>query len=51
MLAAEASSDGWIYSAILEKITNETQRREDERNAAAAEESEEEEAVDLSELF
>lgn len=50
LVEAEASSDGWIFSAILEKITNEIQRREDERNAAA-EESEEEETVDLSELF
>ena len=51
LVESEASSDGWIFSAILEKITNEIQRREDERNAAAEEESEEEEAVDLSELF
>lgn len=52
LVESEASVDGWIFSAILEKITNEIQRREDERNAAAAEESEEsEEAVDLSELF
>ena len=51
LVEAEASSDGWIFSAILEKITNETQRREDERNAAAAEEEESEETVDLSELF
>ena len=52
LVEAEASSDGWIFAAILEKITNEIQRREDERNAAAAEESEEnEETVDLSELF
>lgn len=52
LVEAEASSDGWIFAAILEKITNETQRREDERNAAAEEESEEsEETVDLSELF
>jgi len=52
LVEAEASADGWIFSAILEKITNEIQRREDERNAAAEEESEEsEETVDLSELF
>ena len=50
LVEAEVSTDGWIFSAILEKITNEIQRREDERNAAA-EESEEEETVDLSELF
>ena len=51
LVESEVSTDGWIFAAILEKITNEIQRREDERNAAAAEESEEEEAVDLSELF
>ena len=51
LVEAEASSDGWIFSAILEKITNEIQRREDERNAAAEEEEESEETVDLSELF
>lgn len=52
LVEAEASSDGWIFAAILEKITNEIQRREEERNAAAEEEeSEEEETVDLSELF
>ena len=52
LVEAEVSTDGWIFAAILEKITNEIQRREDERNAAAAEESEEsEETVDLSELF
>ena len=50
LVEAEVSTDGWIFSAILEKITNEIQRREDERNAAA-EESEEEETVDLSDLF
>ena len=51
LVEAEASSDGWIFAAILEKITNETQRREDERNAAAEESEESEETVDLSELF
>ena len=52
LVEAEASSDGWIFTAILEKITNEIQRREDERNAAAEESEEsEEETVDLSELF
>ena len=51
LVEAEASSDGWIFAAILEKITNEIQRREDERNAAAEEEENEEETVDMSELF
>lgn len=52
LVEAEASSDGWIFTAILEKITNEIQRREDERNAASEESEEsEEETVDLSELF
>ncbi len=51
LVEAEAGSDGWIFTAILEKITNEIQRREDERNAAAEEEEIEEETVDLSELF
>ena len=49
LVEAEASSDGWIFTAILEKITNELQRREDERNAIV--EESEEETVDLSELF
>ena len=51
LVEAEASADGWIFSAILEKITNEIQRREDERNAIAEESEENEETVDLSELF
>ena len=51
LVESEVSTDGWIFTAILEKITNEIQRREDERNSAAAEEEESEEAVDLSELF
>ena len=51
LVEAEASSDGWIFAAILEKITNEIQRRDDERNAAAEESEESEETVDLSELF
>ena len=51
LVEAEASSEGWIFTAILEKITNEIQRREDERNAAAEESEESEETVDLSELF
>ena len=52
LVESEVSTDGWIFTAILEKITNEIQRREDERNAAAEESEEsEEETVDLSELF
>ena len=51
LVEAEASSDGWIFAAILEKITNEIQRREDERNAIVEEDEESEETVDLSELF
>lgn len=51
LVEAEVSTDGWIFSAILEKITNEIQRREDERNAIAEESEESEETVDLSELF
>ena len=52
LVESEVSTDGWIFAAILEKITNEIQRREDERNAAAEESEEsEEETVDLSELF
>ena len=51
LVEAEAGSEGWIFTAILEKITNEIQRREDERNAIAEEIEEEEETVDLSDLF
>jgi len=49
LVESEADKGGWIFAAMLEKITGEIQRREDERNKVAEEEEEEE--VDLSDLF
>lgn len=49
LVESEADKGGWIFAAMLEKVTGEIQRREDERNKVAEEEDEEE--VDLSELF
>jgi len=49
LVEAESEKGGWIFAAMLEKITTEIQRREDERNKVAEEEDEEE--VDLSDLF
>lgn len=49
LVETEAEKGGWIFAAMLEKITGEIQRREDERNKVAEEVEDEE--VDLSDLF